>query len=260
MKGRKGREESRLGSLLPPFPPIQPGHQHTLSYRGRTQVPIDTTHPSIHPLGRPLDSPPPSTTHPHPLLRFPSPSLPKARAHAPPPPSSPPLLPFLFSFFSFLPLFRSFVVPEAHVQFQHILRLLNTNVDGRRKIMYALTEIKGVGRRYANVVCKKADVDLKKRFVPYTHREGAWGLSGGRGKERARERATKTREKGIRKVGSHRTVDVHPFLSWIDCFGEEGGERERERERGECYGSRSRGLAGAEDAGGTSSWSYPFKS
>ncbi|KAG8699144.1 ribosomal 40S subunit protein S18B [Ceratobasidium sp. 394] len=27
----------------------------------------------------------------------------------------------------------------------------------------ALTEIRGVGRRYANVVCKKADVDLKKR-------------------------------------------------------------------------------------------------
>jgi len=31
--------------------------------------------------------------------------------------------------------------------------------------MYALTEIKGVGRRYANIVCKKADVDLKKRCV-----------------------------------------------------------------------------------------------
>lgn len=57
----------------------------------------------------------------------------------------------------------SLVVPEAHVQFQHILRLLNTNVDGKRKIMYALTEIKGVGRRYANIVCKKADVDLAKR-------------------------------------------------------------------------------------------------
>jgi len=28
---------------------------------------------------------------------------------------------------------------------------------------YALTEIKGVGRRYSNIVCKKADVDLKKR-------------------------------------------------------------------------------------------------
>jgi ribosomal protein S13 len=45
------------------------------------------------------------------------------------------------------------------------LRLLNTNVDGKRKIMYALTEIKGVGRRYSNLVCKKADVDLNKRSV-----------------------------------------------------------------------------------------------
>merc|ERR1712071_374760 len=53
--------------------------------------------------------------------------------------------------------------PEAHISFQHILRLLNTNVDGRRKIMFALTEIKGVGRRYSNLVCKKADVDLNKR-------------------------------------------------------------------------------------------------
>ena len=30
--------------------------------------------------------------------------------------------------------------------------------------MYALTKIKGVGRRYSNLVCKKADVDLNKRF------------------------------------------------------------------------------------------------
>lgn len=57
----------------------------------------------------------------------------------------------------------SLVVPEASVQFQHILRLLNTNVDGKQKIMFALTQIKGVGRRYSNVVCKKADVDLNKR-------------------------------------------------------------------------------------------------
>lgn len=49
--------------------------------------------------------------------------------------------------------------------FQFILRLLNTNVDGKQKIMYALTKIKGVGRRYSNLVCKKADVDLNKRYV-----------------------------------------------------------------------------------------------
>jgi small subunit ribosomal protein S18e len=47
---------------------------------------------------------------------------------------------------------------------QFILRLLNTNVDGKQKIMYALTRIKGVGRRYSNLVCKKADVDLNKRY------------------------------------------------------------------------------------------------
>ena len=48
--------------------------------------------------------------------------------------------------------------------FQYIIRLLNTNVDGKQKVMYALTKIKGVGRRYSNLVCKKADVDLNKRY------------------------------------------------------------------------------------------------
>ena len=47
--------------------------------------------------------------------------------------------------------------------FQHILRVLNTNVDGRTKVMYALTQIKGIGRRFANVVCKKAEIDMGKR-------------------------------------------------------------------------------------------------
>ena len=51
--------------------------------------------------------------------------------------------------------------------FQFILRLLNTNVDGKQKIMYALTRIKGVGRRYSNLVCKKADVDLNKRYANF---------------------------------------------------------------------------------------------
>lgn len=47
--------------------------------------------------------------------------------------------------------------------FQHILRLLNTNVDGKEKIMYAMTAIRGLGRRFSNMICKKAEVDLKKR-------------------------------------------------------------------------------------------------
>merc|ERR1712233_213407 len=54
----------------------------------------------------------------------------------------------------------SLVVPE---KFQHILRVMNTNIDGKTKIMYAMTSIKGCGRRFSNIVCKKADVDMSKR-------------------------------------------------------------------------------------------------
>ncbi|KAH6567852.1 hypothetical protein BASA50_006405 [Batrachochytrium salamandrivorans] len=64
----------------------------------------------------------------------------------------------------------SLVVPTSG-QFQYIIRLLNTNIDGKRKIMYALTSIKGIGRRYANLVLKKADIDLNKRAGEVTNDE-----------------------------------------------------------------------------------------
>jgi len=57
----------------------------------------------------------------------------------------------------------SLIVKTQDSEFQHILRVLNTNIDGRQRIMYALTAIKGVGRRYANLAVKKAGVSLKKR-------------------------------------------------------------------------------------------------
>ncbi|TSR63321.1 40S ribosomal protein S18 [Bagarius yarrelli] len=56
-------------------------------------------------------------------------------------------------------------------KFQHILRVLNTNIDGRRKIAFAITAIKGVGRRYAHVVLRKADIDLSKRAGELTEDE-----------------------------------------------------------------------------------------
>merc|ERR1719233_577457 len=62
----------------------------------------------------------------------------------------------------------SLVIPE---KFQHILRVLNTNIDGKQKIMFAMTSIKGVGRRYANLVCKKADIDMNKRAGELTDDE-----------------------------------------------------------------------------------------
>lgn len=48
---------------------------------------------------------------------------------------------------------------------------MGTNIDGKRKVPIAMTAIKGVGRRYANIVLKKADVDLTKRAGECTEEE-----------------------------------------------------------------------------------------
>jgi len=48
-------------------------------------------------------------------------------------------------------------------EFTHILRIFNTNVNGKEKVMYAMTAVRGIGRRYSNIVLKKAEVDFNKR-------------------------------------------------------------------------------------------------
>uniref|UniRef100_A0A8C5YAQ8 Small ribosomal subunit protein uS13 n=1 Tax=Microcebus murinus TaxID=30608 RepID=A0A8C5YAQ8_MICMU len=62
----------------------------------------------------------------------------------------------------------SLAIPE---KFQHILRELNTNIHGRRKIAFAITAIKGVGGRHARVALRKADTDLTKRAGELTEDE-----------------------------------------------------------------------------------------
>lgn len=56
--------------------------------------------------------------------------------------------------------FRSLMQTQ---EFQHILRILNTNVEGKRNVVFALTKIKGLGRRFADIICKKAEIDVNKR-------------------------------------------------------------------------------------------------
>jgi len=48
---------------------------------------------------------------------------------------------------------------------------MNTNIDGKTKIMYAMTSIKGVGRRFSNICLKKADIDMRKRAGELTDEE-----------------------------------------------------------------------------------------
>eukprot|EP00163_Fabomonas_tropica_P012769 TRINITY_DN24129_c0_g1_i1.p1 TRINITY_DN24129_c0_g1~~TRINITY_DN24129_c0_g1_i1.p1 ORF type:complete len:155 (-),score=46.72 TRINITY_DN24129_c0_g1_i1:100-564(-) len=63
----------------------------------------------------------------------------------------------------------SIVVADS--EFTHILRVLNTNIDGRQKIPFALTSIKGIGRRFSVLACKKAEIDLNKRAGECTKEE-----------------------------------------------------------------------------------------
>lgn len=51
------------------------------------------------------------------------------------------------------------------------MRLVNTNIDGCLKVATAISAIKGVGRRFAIVVLKKANVDPSKRAGECTTEE-----------------------------------------------------------------------------------------
>jgi len=73
-----------------------------------------------------------------------------------------PLTAEVVDFFSLFTKAAHMSLVQPH-DFQHILRVLGTNIDGRQKVMFALTNIKGCGRRFANLVCKRADVDMAKR-------------------------------------------------------------------------------------------------
>jgi small subunit ribosomal protein S18e len=47
--------------------------------------------------------------------------------------------------------------------FKHIIRILNTNVDGKRQVPFGLTAIKGCGRRFGMLICKRARIPLTMR-------------------------------------------------------------------------------------------------
>ena len=49
-------------------------------------------------------------------------------------------------------------------EFRQIIRIGRANVDGTKKLAYALTEIKGVGIRLANVIVEKAGLDQDTRL------------------------------------------------------------------------------------------------
>jgi hypothetical protein len=55
--------------------------------------------------------------------------------------------------------------------FNHVIRIFNTNLEGGRTVLYSLIGIKGVGRRFGDAVIKRAGVDGSKRMGELTVEE-----------------------------------------------------------------------------------------
>lgn len=52
---------------------------------------------------------------------------------------------------------------EKKSEFRHLVRIANTDLKGEKQIGIALTNIKGVGKQYANAVCSVAEIDKTKK-------------------------------------------------------------------------------------------------
>jgi len=51
---------------------------------------------------------------------------------------------------------------KENEEIKHIVRVMNTNLDGHKPVHMALTGIKGVGRRSARVLIQEANIDPKE--------------------------------------------------------------------------------------------------
>ena len=57
---------------------------------------------------------------------------------------------------------QTFVIDNPK-NFEHIIRIMNSNLEGKRKVVNALCGIMGLGRRMAFLICKLAKIDVNKR-------------------------------------------------------------------------------------------------
>ena len=145
------------------------------------------------------------------------------------------------------------VLPE---NFQHILRVMNTNIAGEVNIIPAMTAIKGVGRRYSTLCLKKAEIDVRKRageLVREALRSPARKEGRERGGEawrRGKKGKGKERKCTLRRAmwrcivqcgivdcatrGDVHCVDASMAEQWggTKRFGERGGEARRCEARG----------------------------
>lgn len=60
---------------------------------------------------------------------------------------------------------------QKEAEFKYILRIFNSNIDGKQKVPFAMRKIRGIGRRFATVLCHKAGIDVNRRAGTLTDKE-----------------------------------------------------------------------------------------
>ena len=53
---------------------------------------------------------------------------------------------------------------EEKQEFQHILRIVDTDIDGKKSLFIGLTKIKGIGTSFANAVCTISKISKSKKI------------------------------------------------------------------------------------------------
>jgi len=61
--------------------------------------------------------------------------------------------------------------PDAKENFRYIVRLANTDLEGARSVVYALTKVRGIGIRIAEIVADQAGVPRTERIGNLTEAE-----------------------------------------------------------------------------------------
>ena len=81
---------------------------------------------------------------------------------------------------------------ETNEDFNFIVRIVNTDIDGQKRVAVGIQSIKGVGKRVSEIIVKKADVDpsvkmgdlpddkvkqIEQLVVGYSEMVPAWALN-----------------------------------------------------------------------------------
>ncbi|MBI4141329.1 30S ribosomal protein S13 [Candidatus Woesearchaeota archaeon] len=52
---------------------------------------------------------------------------------------------------------------QTQPQLRHLVRIAQTDLNGKKTLLYALSKIKGIGKTYANAVCNLAQIEPTKK-------------------------------------------------------------------------------------------------